>query len=165
MKTRNGKGVRDMRTVSRGGATLLRGTLCDIVHSSGTVTFIAATDTQENYSVSLSEIVGCDSALLKENDSVEAILFEGFLYGICRTVDLYLDSKLSSSSGSGGVGGRGVGLSVGRGNGNASQRPKLNLTVKKDRGGTIMAQVRVVSLIVAAFHLKLCYDVSLFLFV
>ena len=126
MKARNGQGVRDVRIIERATATLQRGRLEQITREesngegSGSAKFIAATDTQEAYEVALSEVVSCNPGVLKEKDLVEGILHEGGIYGLCRTADLYLESKL-----------------VGAGK---KERPKLNLIVKKDRGGTIMAQ-------------------------
>ena len=52
---------------------------------------------------------------------MEAILHEGKVYGISRSADLYLESKLGASH---------------------RERPKLNLKVKKESGGTIVAQSR-----------------------
>jgi len=86
----------------------------------GKAQFIAATEKQEVYDIDLAEVVSCAASILKEKESVEGILHEGKVYGICRTSDLYLTSRIGS--------------------GKNKQRPKLNLTVKKDRGGTIMAQ-------------------------
>jgi cold shock CspA family protein len=128
VKAKSGKGVRDIRVVSRAAASLLRGRLEDIkveedpnaeTGKSGSAKFIAATSGEEIYDVSLSEVVSCDAKLLKEKETVEAIVHESAMYGICRTVDLYLESKLGASH---------------------RERPKLNLVVKKDRGGTIIAQ-------------------------
>merc|ERR1711862_1048891 len=70
-----------------------------------------------------SEVISCDVSVLKEKDSVEGILHDGSIYGICRIVDLYLETKLDSKHGAA-----------------RKERPRLNLTVKKDRGGKIMAQ-------------------------
>ena len=67
----------------------------------------------------MTEIVSCDPSVLKDKEAVEGILYEGQIYGIARTADLYLESKL------------GIGH---------NERPKLNLTVKKDLGGKIVAQ-------------------------
>lgn len=141
---KEGGGLKDVRTMKRDATTLLVGKLTKIQHGSltqsslpssidpiqmGSAKFIVddGKDTQITYDILLSEVVGCDVSVLKENESVEAILHEGALYGICRTSDLYLESKV-----------------MGGGPGSArkkdKQRPKLNLTVKKDRGGTIMAQ-------------------------
>lgn len=128
IKGKSGKGVRDIRVVKRGAATLLRGSLEDIKVSddsdsengkAGTAKFIAASSGEEVYDVDLSKVVSCDVTVLKEKESVEAIVHDGKLYGISRTADLYLESKLGVSH---------------------RERPKLNLTVKKDRGGTIIAQ-------------------------
>lgn len=81
--------------------------------------FIASTEKEEVYEINLAEIVSCDAKVLKEKEPVEGILHDGKIFGVCRTSDLYLTSKLGTSH---------------------KERPKLNLTVKKNRGGTIMAQ-------------------------
>ena len=129
VKGKSGKGTaRDIRVIKRGAATLLRGRLEEIQindepesegRKGGTAKFIATTPGEEIYDVDLSRVVSCDVSLLKDKESVEAIVHEGKLFGISRTADLYLESKLGASH---------------------KQRPKLNLTVKKDRGGTIIAQ-------------------------
>ena len=133
VKAKSGKmNVRDIRVVTRGAASRTRGRLEDIKLAGstsgsgdeastekGTAKFIVANESEDTYDVDLSEVVSCDPSLLKEKESVEVILHEGRVYGVCRTVDLYLESKLGTSH---------------------KERPKLNLTVKKDRGGKIMAQ-------------------------
>ena len=128
VKAKSGKGARDIRVVKRGAAELLRGRLEDIKildqadsesSKEGTAKFHATNSGEEVFEIDLTDVVSCDVGVLKEKESVEAIVHEGKLYGISRTADLYLESKLG---------------------GNHKQRPKLNLTVKKDRGGTIIAQ-------------------------
>ena len=126
VKGRKRNAVRDIRVQTRQKATMQRGRLESINvvdneegKNKGTAKFIAATERQEVYDVDLVEVVSCDAKVLKEKESVEGILHEGRIYGICRTCDLYLTSKLGTSH---------------------KERPRLNLTVKKDRGGTIMAQ-------------------------
>lgn len=122
VKAKSGKGVRDIRVVNRQEASLLRGRLENIERSEehgGKAKFIAATAKEEVYEINLSEVISCDLALLKEKQAVEGILYKNKIYGVCRTTDLYLESKLGASH---------------------KERPKLNLAVKKDRGGTIIAQ-------------------------
>jgi cold shock CspA family protein len=135
VKAKSGKGVRDIRVVKRQAAVLVRGRLEDIVMANtskngpggdesskgtiGTAKFIAATEKEEEYMIDLAEVVSCDASILKEKQAVEGILYDGKIFGVCRTVDLYLESKLGASH---------------------KERPKLNLSVKKDRGGTIIAQ-------------------------
>lgn len=126
-KARKGTKVCDIRIEARKAATLVRGRLEDIqVHdtgeekrNTGTAKFIAATEKQETYEIDLAEVVSCDAVLLKERQQVEGILHDGAIYGVCRTSDLYLESKLGAGH---------------------KERPRLNLGVKKDRGGRIMAQ-------------------------
>lgn len=127
VKGRKRNTVRDIRIIERHKATLLRGRLEKIQRgdnnergkSKGKAKFIASTQNEEEYDVALSEVVSCDVKILKEKESVEGILHDGRIYGICRTCDLYLTSKLGTTH---------------------KERPKLNLTVKKTLGGTIMAQ-------------------------
>ncbi len=126
-KARKGMKVRDIRIETRNAAKLIRGHLekiqvqrsADSKENIGTAKFIAATEAQESYDVDLRELVSCDAMHLKDKQQVEGILHDGAIYGICRTSDLYLESKLGKSH---------------------KERPKLNLAVKKDRGGKIIAQ-------------------------
>ena len=129
VKAKSGRGVRDIRVVERGAATLQRGRLEEIKltpdkesSSPGTAKFIASTEKEEEFDIDLAEVVSCDVTILKDKESVEGILHDGKIYGICRTSDLYLGSKVGSHK----------------------ERPKLNLTVrkelKKNLGGKIMAQ-------------------------
>ena len=129
IKGRNTKTARDIRLVKREEAFLQRGRLENIrvIHTEdkknkGKAQFIASTENQEVYDIDLAEVVSCAASILKEKESVEGILHEGKVYGLCRTSDLYLTSKLVGGSGKN------------------RERPKLNLNVKRNRGGTIMAQ-------------------------
>lgn len=124
VKAKRGSSVRDIRVDTRQAATMLRGRLENIEilipgEKAGKAKFIAATEKEEQYDVELTEVVGCDVALLKDKETVEGILHEGKIYGICRTKDITLSSKLGTSH---------------------KERPKLNLSVKKNRGGKIIAQ-------------------------
>jgi len=129
IKGRKARTARDIRIVKREEALLQRGRLENITvidtedqKNKGKAQFIAATENQEVYDIDLAEVVSCSASILKEKESMEGILHEGKVYGICRTSDLYLKSKLFGGSGKN------------------RERPKLNLTVKRNRGGTIMAQ-------------------------
>eukprot|EP00980_Cylindrotheca_fusiformis_P028144 scaffold22583_cov106-Cylindrotheca_fusiformis.AAC.15 len=120
--------VRDVRIITRQAAKLIQGRLENIEleggPNRGKAKFIAATEKEEVYEVDLREVVSCDVAVLKDKQAVEAVLHDGKLYGICRTSDLYLGSKLGTKM-------------LGTKN---KERPKLNLSVKKNRGGRIIAQ-------------------------
>ena len=126
-KARKGMHVRDIRIEKRKAATFVRGRLENIKventvgskRNSGSAIFVAATENEEMYEIDLCELVSCNATLLQDKQQAEGILYEGRIHGICRTSDLYLESK--------------VGLSQ-------KERPKLNLAVKKDRGGKIFAQ-------------------------
>lgn len=77
--------------------------------------------TRKKFQVDLNEVISCDVKFLKENIGVECIFHEGELYGVCRTCDLYLDTKIEKKK----------------------ERIRLNLTVKKElqgMGGKIVAQ-------------------------
>jgi cold shock CspA family protein len=126
VKGRKRDTVRDVRLVERQKATLQSGRLENIQRidtedgkNKGNAKFIASTEMGEEYDIELSEVVSCDAKILKEKESVEGILHGGRIFGICRTCDLYLTSKPTTTH---------------------KERPKINLTVKKNRGGTIMAQ-------------------------
>lgn len=114
--------AKDIRLLSRSSATTIQGHLESISIDESTATFVPENNKKEKYLISLKEIVSCDVKLLNESTKVEGILHEGKIYGVCRTTDLYLSSKVQ----------------IGK-----KQRPRLNLTVKKelqDMGGKIVAQ-------------------------
>ena len=110
VKANKNDGVRDIRVVARKTATMLRGRLENI--EDGKAVFFAANEAEDRFEISLSEVVSCDPSVLKEKESVEGVLENGKIYGVCRTIDLYLESKVAGSALKG--------------------RPKLNLAVKKE---------------------------------
>jgi cold shock CspA family protein len=118
--------IRDIRIVSRSFAPLVSGRLENInfeasngLSANGRATFVLGGEEEKCFEVDLGRVVSCDPSMLKEKDAVEGILYQNEIYGLARSVDLYLETKMT---------------------GGKKERPKLNLTVKKDRGGTIMAQ-------------------------
>jgi cold shock CspA family protein len=121
--------IREVRIVTREAATLVRGQLRNIVVDTtdsttanvvrGSAMFVPDNDAQQSYDVTADDLVGFHLSEVKETEAVEGILHEGKVFGIARAADLYLESKHGSRS---------------------AERPKLNLTVKKDLGGRIMAQ-------------------------
>jgi len=119
-----GKGgkVRDVCVMKPNAATTITGALVNVDINAGTASFVPSVDKDNHYQIILAEVVSCETALLKENEMVEGILYCGKIFGICRTADLYLKSTVRSG---------------------LKERPRLNLTVKrelKDRGGKIIAQ-------------------------
>jgi len=120
VKAKSAHGVRDIRVMKQGAAILVRGTLTQIAIDSGKACFHVK-EKEDKYDIDLSEVISCSISILKENEPVEGVLHSGKMYGICRTSDLYLESKL-------GMGGQ------------RKERPRLNLTVRKNRGGQIVAQ-------------------------
>jgi hypothetical protein len=128
--------VREVRMITRGAATLLRGRLQWISDSTASDEKNGTTSTRAQFhcddahdvatsqifDVPSSEIISCDPSMIKDQERVEGILYEGKIYGIARLTDLYIGSKFTS---------------VGP---NSKGRQKLNLTVKKDLGGKIVAQ-------------------------
>lgn len=116
----NANGVKDIRVVTRSVATLVRGHLEHIDHLKGTATFVGSVgDEKKEYNVSLKEVVSCDLSQLKNRAEVEGVLHDDAIHGLCRITDLKLETKLGTGR---------------------KERPKLNLNVKKNRAGTIMAQ-------------------------
>jgi len=124
-KTKGAKLLKDMRIEKLEAATTINGVLVDIKIKEDSATFLSSDETK--YSILLSEVVSCDKSLLQENQEVNGVLHEGKIYGVCRTKDISLKSSLTKNSSDNGP----------------RQRPKLNLTVKKElqgMGGQIMAQ-------------------------
>merc|ERR1712157_429516 len=72
-----------------------------------------------SHTISTNEILGCDFTSIAPTTQVEGILYQSKIHGVCRLSDLYLASKNKSSS---------------------KQRPRLNLTVRKELGGKVVAQ-------------------------
>ena len=114
----SGKGPIDVKVAQREMVKPTRGVLMNAADGKAT---LQVEDTGDMIEVGLEDVVSCDAAALKENDKVEWLSHEGGIYGIARMSDLYLESK------------QGVGH---------KERPRLNLAVKKDRGGKIMAQTK-----------------------
>lgn len=116
----NASGVKDIRVVTRSIASLVRGNLENIDHLQGKAKFVGTVGNEKKeYDVDLNEVVSCDPKQLKNGVEVEGVLYEDAIRGICRTTDLRLETKHGTGK---------------------KERPKLNLVVKKDRAGTIMAQ-------------------------
>lgn len=114
------KSPRDIRIVRKDVVETVRGTVSYLEEVDESIKgTIVAEQGETSFGFDGGDVVGCDVKLLKTGEKIEGILHNGKLVGISRLADLYLESKI--------------------GNGR-KERPKLNLTVKKDRGGTIMAQ-------------------------
>ncbi|KAL7466137.1 hypothetical protein ACHAXS_006432, partial [Conticribra weissflogii] len=125
-----------------------RGSLVELNLSENTAVFLSS-ENGGKYSIRLSEVVSCDKSLLQENEQVDGIFHEGKIFGICRTKDLFLSSSFgrNSSGSSGGL----------------KERPKLNLTVKREMGGKIMAQslmakVRMREILLISLHLFIYFS-------
>lgn len=120
VKSRGGEGVKDIRVVTRANATLVRGKLGNIDHEKHTAKFVGAVGGEvKEYEINLKEVVSCESKQLKDQIEVEGVLHGDAIHGICRANDLRLETKLGTGK---------------------KERPKLNMVVKKDRAGKIMAQ-------------------------
>lgn len=129
-KTRGANLVKDIRVEKAAAATSLGGTLEDINMDADTAIFVSSSN-EQRYEIKLSEVISCDKSLLQDKEKVDGILHEGQIYGVCRTKDIHLASSFNRdrSGSSGGL----------------KERPRLNLTVKKElkgMGGQIMAQSR-----------------------
>mmetsp|Transcript_5965 Transcript_5965/g.11558 ORF Transcript_5965/g.11558 Transcript_5965/m.11558 type:complete len:1473 (-) Transcript_5965:116-4534(-) len=132
-KTRGAKLVKDIRVEKMGAATSLRGILTDINKEDDTAVFVSSDDNDGRYEIKLAEVVSCDKTLLKDKEQVDGILHEGKIFGVCRTKDIHLASSFGRRPGGSNI------------SGGLKERPKLNLTVKKElqgMGGKIMAQSR-----------------------
>jgi hypothetical protein len=119
-RDKNGK-VKNIRVVKESAAPMVRGVIKQATESE--VVAVFNTNQSDSISVVLTEISGCSLNSLKGQESVEGILYEGVIYGVCKTSDLYLSSSNIQSS--------------------TKERTRLNLTVKKelvDSGGKIIAQ-------------------------
>jgi len=130
-KTRGANLVKDIRVEKAGAATNVGGTLEDINMDADTAVFVSSSNNAQRYEIKLSEVISCDKSLLQDKEKVDGILYEGKMYGVCRTKDIHLASSFNRdrSGSSGGL----------------KERPRLNLTVKKElkgMGGQIMAQSR-----------------------
>ena len=116
--------IREVRLMTRSAALLVRGKVewrqGGDTSDARMLRFVGDDDPTTTYDVRATEIVSCDTMLIQDQECVEGILYEGQLYGIARLTDLYVESKYSGA--------------------NNKERPKLNLTVKKDLGGKIVAQ-------------------------
>lgn len=125
-KGKNGM-AKDISVVTKSAAKIVNGCLSKLQMEDNLAIFTCTTTNNDNqmYNVNLSQVISCDARVLKEETPVEGILHEDKIVGICRTDDLYL--KKSATVGSG-----------------LRERPKLNLTVKKELqknlGGKIIAQ-------------------------
>jgi cold shock CspA family protein len=133
-KTRGARLLKDVRVEKMGAATFVTGTLIELDIDNDTAIFVSS-ENDVRYEINLMEVVSCDKLLLKDNEQVDGILHEGKIYGVCRTKDVSLSSSFGNSRDS-----SSSGMSIG-----TKERPKLNLTVKKElqgMGGQIMAQSR-----------------------
>jgi len=119
--------LRDIRVVTKNSATLLRGNLSDIDTEKEVATFTSDEDDKKKYDIVLKDVVSCERKMLKKSEPVEGLVHDGKLYGICRTKDLFLESKIGTK-GKDQIGSKG------------KERPKLNLTVRRGLGGKIQAQ-------------------------
>lgn len=120
-KGKNGT-AKDIRVVTKSAAEMVKGRLSQLDVDQGRATFHVTSPDENTYCIHLSQVVSCDVKLLKEDTPVEGILHQNQIVGICRTADLYLESAIGSGR---------------------RERPKLNLTVKKELqglGGKIIAQ-------------------------
>ena len=122
-KGKNGR-AKDTRIVSKSFAQRVKGRLSKLDLGKGTAVFQPLSGDNTSFDVKLSEVVSCEIKVLKDPTTVEGILHDGCIVGICRNADLYLESTIVAGGGK-------------------KERPRLNLTVKnelKGLGGKIIAQ-------------------------
>jgi len=113
--------VKDIKLVKDKDPVLkVLGTLSSVSKESATFVLNDKHDKlSAGYDISTNEVLGCDVASLTSKTQVEAIYYQDNVYGICRTSDLYLTSSKITPS---------------------KRRPRLNLTVRKELGGKVVAQ-------------------------
>jgi len=119
-KGKNGR-AKETRIVSKSFAQRVKGRLSKLDLEKGTAVFQPLSDDKTSFDVKLSEVVSCETKVLKEGTTVEGILHDGCIVGICRNADLYLESTIVAGGGK-------------------KERPRLNLNVKTGLGGKIIAQ-------------------------
>lgn len=132
-KTRGARLLKDIRVEKMGAATSVTGTLIELDIDKDTAIFVSS-ENDVRYEIKLIEVVSCDKLLLKDKEQVGGILHEGKVYGVCRTKDVSLAPSFSNSRDS-----SSSGINIG-----TKERPKLNLTVKKElqgMGGQIMGRM------------------------
>lgn len=119
-RCKQSKKIKDIRVIKKSAASVVKGHLekVDIMKKTAVLVPQGNTSDGDTFDVSLDQVVSCSVKLVKEKESVEGIIWNGKVVGVCRASDLYLDTKLERKK----------------------ERPKLNLTVKRDRGGKIVAQ-------------------------
>ena len=79
-KARGSQLVKDIRIAEQGAATRVTGTLISVNEVADSAIFVS-TERGMKYEVNLIEVVSCDKALIKENEKVEGILYEGKIFG------------------------------------------------------------------------------------
>lgn len=111
--------AKDVKLIKKSAADLVKGRLRGVDKTNGLATFVPVDfDGPSSFPLKSSEVLGCAFHLLKDNESVEGVVHRGRLHGVCRAADLYLETKM----------------------GKRTERPRLNLAVKKGTGGKIIAQ-------------------------
>jgi len=112
--------AKDVKLIQKSAGNLVKGRLRGIDKTNGFATFVPSPDFcgPASFHLKSSEVVGCAFDFLKDNESVEGVVHQGRLYGVCRLSNLYLETKM----------------------GKRTERPRLNLAVRKGAGGKIIAQ-------------------------
>ena len=115
-------GASEVKLLKRSAATLMRGMLTDINVEAQTAMFIVDPSEKTKFSqeIDFNRVVGCKPQVLREGEPVEGIFHENKIFGIARTKDLYATGSTASFG--------------------KKERPRLNLTVRKEMGGKIIAQ-------------------------
>ena len=82
-KTKGVNLVKDIRVEKAAAATSLRGTLTDINIDNDTAVFVSLMENNETkkYEINLTEVVSCDKKMLKDQEQVDGVLYEGKIYG------------------------------------------------------------------------------------
>ncbi len=79
-RARGSQLVKDIRIAEQGAATRVTGTLISVNKDADSAIFVS-TERGMKYDINLTEVVSCDKALIKENEKVEGVLYDGKVFG------------------------------------------------------------------------------------
>eukprot|EP00586_Coscinodiscus_wailesii_P004868 CAMPEP_0172483654 /NCGR_PEP_ID=MMETSP1066-20121228/10705_1 /TAXON_ID=671091 /ORGANISM="Coscinodiscus wailesii, Strain CCMP2513" /LENGTH=1257 /DNA_ID=CAMNT_0013247641 /DNA_START=395 /DNA_END=4168 /DNA_ORIENTATION=- len=124
-RSQNSKHIKDVKVIKKQSASVVKGTIQRLNVRANTAVFVPQGNTVDGDVFEIDDlqdsVVGCAVNSLKEGEDVEALPWDGKVYGVCRTSDLQMDTKVERKK----------------------ERPRLNLKVRNDlkgMGGKIVAQ-------------------------
>ena len=124
-RSQNSKHIKDVKVIKKQSASVVKGTIQRLNVRANTAVFVPQGNTVDGDVFEIDDlensVVGCAVNSLKEGEDVEALPWDGKVYGVCRTSDLQMDTKVERKK----------------------ERTRLNLKVRNDlkgMGGKIVAQ-------------------------